>query len=379
MENGNNLSNSEFLDRQKVIVKTSLIGIITNVLLALLKATLGLLSNSIAITLDAVNNLSDALSSVITIIGIKLGSKKPDKNHPLGHGRVEYISAMLVSAIVLYAGLTSIIESVKQIIHPKQAHYSYVFLAFIVVAIIVKLILGAYVKKKGEKVNSGALVASGADASFDAVLSASVLASAIIFIVLGVSLEAYVGVMISIFIIKAGIEMMLETLDDIIGKREDAEISGYIREILESEEEVRGAYDLHLFNYGPNKYYGSVHIELADTMTVQEVDVLTRKLQLEIYMKTGVIMTGIGVYSYNTTDGEAAKVQNEIQKIVMSHDWALQIHGFYLNEEEKTITFDVVVSFDIDHGEARKILESEIARVYSEYDLKIVTDIDVTD
>lgn len=379
MGNGNNSSKSEFLDRQKVVVRTSLIGIVTNVLLAVFKAVLGLLSNSIAITLDAVNNLSDALSSVITIIGIKLGSKKPDKKHPLGHGRVEYISAMLVSAIVLYAGLTSIIESVKQIIHPKQAHYSYVFLAFIVVAIIVKLILGGYVKKQGKKANSSALVASGADASFDAALSASVLASAIIFIVWGVSLEAYVGVMISIFIIKAGIEMMLETLDDIIGKREDAEISGYIREILESEEEVRGAYDLHLFNYGPNKYYGSVHLELADTMTVQEVDVLTRKLQLEIYMKTGVIMTGIGVYSYNTTDGEAAKVQNEIQKIVMSHDWALQIHGFYLNEEEKTITFDVVVSFDIDHGEARKILESEIAKVYSEYDLKIVTDIDVTD
>lgn len=379
MGNGNNSSKSEFLDRQKVVVRTSLIGIITNVLLGVFKAVLGLLSNSIAITLDAVNNLSDALSSVITIIGIKLGSKKPDKNHPLGHGRVEYISAMLVSAIVLYAGLTSIIESVKQIIHPKQAHYSYVFLAFIVVAIIVKLILGAYVKKKGEKVNSGALVASGADASFDAILSASVLACAIIFIIWGISLEAYVGVIISIFIIKAGIEMMLETLDDIIGKREDAEISGYIREILESEEEVRGAYDLHLFNYGPNKYYGSVHLELADTMTVQEVDVLTRKLQLEIYMKTGVIMTGIGVYSYNTTDGEAAKVQNEIQKIVMSYDWALQMHGFYLNEVEKTITFDVVVSFDIDHGQAREILEEEIKKIYSDYMVKIVTDIDISD
>lgn len=379
MENGNNLSKSEFLDRQKVIVKTSLIGIVTNVLLAVFKAVLGLLSNSIAITLDAVNNLSDALSSVITIIGIKLGSKKPDKNHPLGHGRVEYISAMLVSAIVLYAGLTSIIESVKQIIHPKQVHYSNVFLGFIAVAIVVKLILGGYVKKQGKKANSSALVASGADASFDAVLSASVLASVIIFIVWGVSLEAYVGVMISIFIIKAGIEMMMETLSDIIGKREDAEMTGYIRQILEAEDEVRGAYDLHLFNYGPNKYYGSVHLELADTMTVQEVDVLTRKLQLEIYIKTGVIMTGIGVYSYNTTDGEAAKVQNEIQKIVMSYDWALQMHGFYLNEVEKTITFDVVVSFDIDHGQARKILEEEIKKIYRDYVVKIVTDIDIAD
>lgn len=195
----------------------------------------------------------------------------------------------------------------------------------------------------------------------------------------GVSLEAYVGVIISIFIIKAGIEMMRETISDIIGKREDEEMSSYIREILEYEEEVRGAYDLHLFNYGPNKYYGSVHLELADTMTVKEVDSLTRKVQLEIYMKTGVIMTGIGVYSYNTTNEVAARVQNEIQKIVMSHDWALQMHGFYLDEVNKTITFDVVVSFDIDHGQAREILEQEIGTLYRDYELKIVTDIDITD
>lgn len=187
------------------------------------------------------------------------------------------------------------------------------------------------------------------------------------------------GVVISVIIIKSGIEMMIETLDDILGKREDEEISGAIREILKSEEEVRGAYDLHLFNYGPNKYYGSVHLELADTMTVKEVDSLTRKVQLEIYMKTGVIMTSIGVYSYNTTNGAVSKVQNEIQKIVMSHDWALQMHGFYLDEVKKTITFDVVVSFDIDHGEAREILEKEVGTIYSDYELKIVTDMDITD
>lgn len=379
MKEHNDSHEAEFLDRQKAIIRASVIGIITNVLLAVFKAVIGILSNSIAMTLDAVNNLSDALSSVITIIGTELGGKKPDKNHPLGHGRVEYLSSMLVATIVLYAGLTSIVESMKQIIHPTEVHYSSTFLVVIAVAIVAKLILGQYVKKQGKHLNSGALVASGEDASFDAILSASVLVSAIIFMVCGVSFEAYVGVIISIFIIKAGIEMMRETISDIIGKREDEEMSSYIREILESEEEVRGAYDLHLFNYGPNKYYGSVHLELADTMTVKEVDSLTRKVQLEIYIKTGVIMTGIGVYSYNTTNEVAAKVQNEIQKIVMSHDWALQMHGFYLDEVNKTITFDVVVSFDIDHGKAREILGQEIGTLYRDYELKIVTDIDITD
>ena len=366
-------------DREKTIVRTSVIGIIANVLLAAFKAAVGIISNSIAVTLDAVNNLSDALSSVITIIGAKLGAKKPDKKHPLGYGRIEYLSSMIVAAIVLYAGITSLVESVKKIIHPEAADYGMVSLIIIAVAIIVKLLLGRYVKKQGEKVNSGALVASGKDASFDAILSASVLASAIVFLVWGISLEAYVGVIISIVIIKAGIEMMIETLNDIIGQRGDAEMSKQIKRLVNEEPEVRGAYDLNLFNYGPDKYYGSVHMELPDTMTVDEVDVLTRKIQLKVYQETGVILTGIGVYSYNTSNDEAAEIRNTVQHTILSHDWALQMHGFYVDTINKTMRFDVVVSFDIDHKEALDIMTGEVKKLYPDYDVQIIPDVDVTD
>ena len=366
-------------DREKTIVRTSVIGIIANVLLAAFKAAVGIISNSIAVTLDAVNNLSDALSSVITIIGAKLGAKKPDKKHPLGYGRIEYLSSMIVAAIVLYAGITSLVESVKKIIHPEAADYGMVSLIIIAVAIIVKLLLGRYVKKQGEKVNSGALVASGKDASFDAILSASVLASAIVFLVWGISLEAYVGVIISIVIIKAGIEMMIETLNDIIGQRGDAEMSKQIKRLVNEEPEVRGAYDLNLFNYGPDKYYGSVHMELPDTMTVDEVDVLTRKIQLKVYQETGVILTGIGVYSYNTSNDEAAEIRNTVQHTILSHDWALQMHGFYVDTINKTMRFDVVVSFDIDHKEALDIMTGEVKELYPDYDVQIIPDVDVTD
>ena len=366
-------------DREKTIVRTSVIGIVANVLLAAFKAAVGIISNSIAVTLDAVNNLSDALSSVITIIGAKLGAKKPDKKHPLGYGRIEYLSSMIVAAIVLYAGITSLVESVKKIIHPEAADYGMVSLIIIAVAIIVKLLLGRYVKKQGEKVNSGALVASGKDASFDAILSASVLASAIVFLVWGISLEAYVGVIISIVIIKAGIEMMVETLNDIIGQRGDAEMSKQIKRLVNEEPEVRGAYDLNLFNYGPDKYYGSVHMELPDTMTVDEVDVLTRKIQLKVYQETGVILTGIGVYSYNTSNDEAAEIRNTVQHTILSHDWALQMHGFYVDTINKTMRFDVVVSFDIDHKEALDIMTGEVKKLYPDYDVQIIPDVDVTD
>ena len=368
---------TETVIREKTIVRTSIVGIVTNVLLVGFKAFVGLMSNSIAIILDAVNNLSDALSSVVTIIGAKLGAKQPDKKHPLGYGRIEYLSSMIVAALVLYAGITSLVESIKKIIHPEAADYSTVTLVIISVAIVVKLILGLYVKKQGKKVNSGALVASGSDALFDAILSASVLASAIVYLVWGISLEAYVGVIIAGFIIKAGVEMMIETLNDIIGKREDAETTKELKRIVCEEESVLGAYDVTLFNYGPNKNYGSVHIELPDTLTVDEVDRITRRIQTNVFHKTGVILTGIGIYSYNTSNDEAAQMRNSIQQTVLSHEWALQMHGFYADTEQKTLRFDVVMSFDVDRKEALETLHKEIHGSYPEYEILIVPDVDV--
>ncbi|MBQ6380227.1 MAG: cation transporter [Clostridia bacterium] len=366
-------------NREKVIVRTSVLGIVSNVLLAAFKALVGLAVNSIAVILDAVNNLSDAVSSVITILGAKLGAKQPDKKHPLGYGRIEYISSLLVAAIVLYAGITALVESIKKIIHPEKAEYTTISLIIIAVAIVVKLLLGLYVKNRGKKVNSGALVASGSDALFDAILSSSVLACAIIDLVWGISLEAYIGVVIAAVIIKSGIEMVLETLDDILGKRGDAELTKQIKRLICEESEVRGAYDLILYNYGPNKNYGSVHLELPDTMTVEQVDSLTRRIQAKVFQSTGVILTGVGVYSFNTKEDEAAHMRNAIQKAVLSHDWALQVHGFYVDTQQKKLRFDVVVSFDITHKEAIGILQEEISALHPDYTIDIVPDVDVTD
>ena len=371
--------NTETLNRDKVIIRTSIIGIITNVFLVIFKAGVGFFSNSIAVILDAVNNLSDALSSVITIIGTKLAGKSPDKKHPLGYGRIEYLSSMIVSAIVLYAGITSFVESVKKIISPEQANYNAVSLIIISVAVIVKLVLGGYVKKQGNKVNSGALTASGSVTLFDPVNSASVLLSAIIYLLSGISLEAYVGVIIALVIIKAGIEMLNETLDDILGKRADGQTVKEVKRIINEEKSVLGAYDLILYNYGPERNYGSVHIELPDTLTVGEVDVLTRQIEKKVYLETGIILTGIGVYAYNIGDDEIVKIRNTVQNKVLSYDWALQMHGFYVDTAAKYLRFDVVVSFDISHNEAITILHREIQQLYPEYNIEIVGDVDVSE
>ena len=366
-------------NRDKVIVRTSIIGILTNVFLAAFKAVIGIVSNSIAVTLDAVNNLSDALSSIITIVGTKLAGKLPDRKHPLGYGRIEYLSAMIVAGIVLYAGITSAVESVKKIIHPEKPDYSIISLVIIAVAVVVKIILGRYVKAKGKKVNSGSLVASGSDAMFDAVLSGSVLASAIIFKLSGLSLEAFVGVIIACFIIKAGIEMMRETLSEILGVRADKEKTDRIKALLSEDPEVRGAYDLILYNYGPDKDYASVHLELPDTMTAKEIDKLTRRLEKKVYRETGVILAGVGLYSYNTGNDEAAAMQSEVRDVVLAHEWAIQLHGFYVDLDEKEMTFDVVLNFNISAKEAVQILYSELKEKYPSYDINVSPDVYVSD
>ena len=366
-------------NRDKVIIRTSIIGILTNILLAVFKVVIGILSNSIAVTLDAVNNLSDAMSSIITVIGTKLAGKLPDRKHPLGYGRIEYISAMIVSGIVLYAGITSEVESVKKIIHPEKPDYSTISLVIIAVAVIVKMILGRYVKAKGEQVNSGSLVASGSDAMFDAILSGSVLVSAIIYMLSGLSLEVYVGFIIAGFIIKAGIEMMIETLNEILGVRADKEKTDRIKELLSDEPEVRGAYDLIMYNYGPDKDFASVHLELPDTMTAKEIDKLTRKLERKIYRETGVVLAGVGLYSYNTGNDEAADIQKDVRERVMAHDWAVQFHGFYVDVEKKEMTFDAVMNFNIKPKEGIQIIYEEIKKAYPEYDIQIALDVDVSD
>ena len=363
--------------RDQIIIRTSIIGIAANIFLAAFKAVIGLLSHSIAVTLDAVNNLSDALSSLITIIGAGLASRKPDKKHPLGHGRTEYLSAITVSAIVLYAGINSAVESVRKIMSPETPDYSNISLIIIAAAVIVKIILGRYFTLKGKEAGSGALEASGADASFDAILSLSVLACAVLFRMTGISLEAFVGAVISVFIIKSGIEMMLETLDDIIGKRADPDKVREIKRLIKEEPEVRGVYDLFINNYGPGRDYASLHIEVPDVMTVEEVDTITRRVQQKVYKGTGVIITGVGVYSYNTKDQEAAKIRNTVIETVLQHEWALQVHAFNADTKKKKMRFDVVLSFDIDPRQGYEVIMKEIRRLYPDYAITITSDIDI--
>ena len=372
----NDLNGSES-SREKTIVRTSIIGIIANVFLAAFKAAVGVLTNSIAIVLDAINNISDAGSSLITIVGTKLAGKEPDKKHPFGYGRIEYLSAMIISVIVLYAGITSLVESIKQIIHPETPDYTPVSLIIVAVAVVVKILLGRHVKSVGVKVNSDSLINSGEDATLDSVISASTLVAAGIFLIFRISLEAWLGAVISAVIIKSGIGMLRDTISQILGERNDAELAKAIRRTVVSFPDVQGAYDLVLNNYGPDTWNGSIHIEVPDTYSANELDLLLRSIQVAVFNEHHVILTAIGVYSVNTKDPEVIETQKRVREIVFSHPHVLQMHAFYLVKEQKAMRFDIVVSFDA--GDRRKIYREiieDVQEAYPDYRLQVAMDTD---
>ena len=377
MKGSGKMRNTETEKRSRTIVRTSIIGIAANVLLAAFKAVIGVLSHSIAITLDAVNNLSDALSSVITIIGTKLAGRESDKKHPFGYGRIEYLSSLIIASIVLYAGVTSLVESIKKIVSPSTPDYSTASLIIVGVAVFVKIGLGLYVKATGQKVNSDSLVNSGKDALLDSVISSATLVAALVYVFSGFSLEAFLGAVISLVIIKAGFEMLSETVSKLLGEPGDVELIKDIKKTVCTFPEVKGAYDLILHNYGPDKYNGSIHVELEDSCSINRLDELTREIMIAVHQKHKVVLTAVGVYSINNQDSEVTNIRKEITERVLAHEFAKQVHGFYYNKKEKAIRFDVVISFDAASRQAvLEEIKKELSQIYPGFSFSIAMDMD---
>ncbi len=363
--------------REKTIIRTSIIGIVANVLLAGFKAAIGMFTNSIAIVLDAVNNISDAGSSLITIVGTKLAGREPDKKHPFGYGRIEYLSAMIISVIVLYAGITSFVESVKKIFAPETPEYNAVSLVIVAVAVAVKIVLGRYVKSIGVRVNSDSLINSGEDATLDSVISASTLVAAFVFMVFNVSLEAWLGAVISIVIIKSGIEMLKDTISQILGERNDVELSRNIKQTVSGFPDVHGVYDLVLNNYGPDTWNGSIHIEVPDTYSADRLDQLIREITVKVFREHHVLLTAIGVYSMNTRDEEIMAAQRRVCEIALSHEYVRQVHGFYLLKDRKAMRFDAVISLDAkDRRAVFDEVVADIQKAFPDYELEAAMDTD---
>ena len=334
----------EMKNRLKVILRTSIIGIIVNVLIGVFKAIVGIVSNSIAITLDAVNNLTDAGSGVITIISTSFSVKPANKKHPFGYGRMEYLGTLLISVIILYAGITALVESVKGIFHHEVAKYSVVSIVIIVFAVVMKSVLAIYYSRVGKKIKSDSLVATAKEAIGDIAISISTIVAVIIFFVTGLSIEAWLGAIIALFIIKTGGELIHETVGKILGNGADASLVRDIKAAIIEYDQVEGAYDLVLNNYGPDSYLATVHIEVKDTMPITEFDSLSRTIRDDIATRFGVFITSVGVYSINTMNTDAINIREDVRSLVLDINHVKQMHGFYV--DDNNMRFDVVISFD---------------------------------
>lgn len=363
--------------RNKKIVKISIQGILVNVILVIFKSIIGFITNSISIVLDAVNNLTDVLSSVITIIGTKIASKKPDKEHPYGHGRAEYFASIIISIIILGAGLTALNESCSKIISGATANYDIISLIIIFVGIFVKFFFGNYVKNEGKKLNSSSLVASGIDAIGDSVIASSTFVGAIISYIWHISLEGYIGVIISAMIIKTAIGILKETVDQMIGVRADSNLTKKLRKLINTYDDVLGVYDLTLHNYGPNNIIGTVHIEVKDDMKAKDIHKLTRNITIDVYNALGIVLT-VGIYS--STDSKYEDMKKYVIKLIQQYKTILQIHAFYVEEEKNIVSFDLV--FDFEEQEPEKIIEeikSKLKEKYPKYNYVVILDKDFSD
>ena len=366
------------MNRNKKIIGVSIVGIVTNLILSIAKAITSFVTNSIAIRLDAINNLSDALSSTITIIGTKLSSKDADKEHPYGHGRIEYFSAVIISSIVLVAGFSCLKESVDKIINPKIATYSFISLMFIIFAISTKMFLGYYFKVSGKKLNSNSLYASGVDAIGDSFISLSTFVCAILNLLFKINIEGYVGVLISLMIIKSAIKIFKASMNDMIGIRADGKLTKKIKKEIMSYDDVLGVHDLSLHDYGPTSIIATVHIDVIETMNAKEIYRLTRNITKKIYKKFGIIIT-IGIYASNKKKS-TLKIKEYALELIKEYKTILEIHGFYVDEEEKTISFDVIFDFDEDKQDIIiKELTKKMKEKYPNYNYCIIIDNDISD
>ena len=362
--------------RARRIVRTSFVGIAANVLLAAFKAAVGLAAGSVSVVMDAVNNLTDALGSILTLVGVKLARRAPDAKHPFGYGRIEYFSAVSIAALVLAAGAGSLVESVKKIVHPVAPEYGALSLAVVAVAVVAKLALGRYVSAQGRTCNSDALVASGADASFDAILSASTLVGALLMKFAGVNLDGWIGAAISVFILKAGAGMLMESVGNIMGSRPDAETAKEIRATVEAVPGVLGAYDLVLHNYGPDTAIGSIHVEIDGSLDAAAIHRLTRAVQLAALDRFRVFLT-VGIYA---VDPARRADRDAIADAALRHPGVKAVHGVFFDDERAAVSFDALLDFTVrDRAALRAAILSELEGRFPGRSIAINFDTDYSD
>lgn len=358
--------------REGTVVTVSGLNILVNLIFAAIKVVIGLAVSSIAIISEGVNNATDSATSLITIVGTKLSAKHPTEKHPFGFGRIEYLTSLLISVLILFTGAELMESSVKRIFEPQEMSISYVTMAIIAVSALVKLALGLYTIKEGRRVDSSSLVALGTECRSDSVVSVITLVTALVFLVFHVSLDAYAGIIMSLIVLKAGFEVLKETLSDILGQAGEKELAQELYRIIRAEPLVLNAADMMLHNYGPDAYSGSVNVEIDHSKTVGEVYAALHELQLRIMHEKHITMV-FGIYAVDRDHAQIRQLREQVAAFVREQKHVTSYHALYIHPNGKDLSVDLVVDYDLaDWEQLRRAFTDYIASLYPDKHLELV-------
>jgi len=363
-------------NREGAIVVTSALGVLVNVLIAILKMIIGLLANSVAILSEGANNASDALTSIMALLGAKLASMHPTKKHPFGYGRIEYLTSLVISTLILVTGIKFIQESIEHIIRPKDLQVSYLSLIIVAITAVIKYALGTYTINTGKRVDSNSLIGVGSECRSDSIASLITIISSFIFLIFGYNLDGYAGIVVSALIIKAGGESLGDTISDLLGESGNKELALKVYKEIRDCDIVYNAADMKLHNYGPDRYSGTCNVEIAHNISIEEAYYHLHELQLNIMHKYNIVMV-FGIYAVDYKSKDSIKMRSEIADFIKKHEHVLSYHALYVNEKEMKLYVDLTVDYELKDWEALKVEFTDYMKeLYPQYKLALTVETD---
>ena len=346
-------------DRAAYGVLAGITGIICNVLLFASKLIIGLLVNSSAVITDSFNNLSDAASSVVSLIGAKLAAKPADKEHPFGHGRYEYIVALIVSFLILEVGFTCIKNSIDKIFHPEDLNISIIAIVILVVSVLVKVWLSLFNRKLGKKINSKVLLATAKDALGDVFVTTASIVSLLIYNILDLNVDGYIGCIVSLLVMWAGISVARDTIEPLLGEAVPEELYKEICEKVSSYEGIEGTHDLIVHTYGPSRRMASIHAELKNTLSMEAAHEIVDKIEQDVLKELNIFIV-IHMDPIDTDNEAVAATRAVVTEAVKEKDPSASIHDFRMvsGTDQVNLIFDLVLPYSYKKEECRHFTES---------------------
>ena len=358
-----NIESTEVRTRYGMLA--SVVGIFCNVLLFSVKLAIGLILSSLAVTADAFNNLSDAASSIISFVGVKMAGKPADAEHPFGHGRIEYIAALIVSFLVIEVGFTFFKSSISKIMHPEEITFDPVPFIILILSILVKLWMAFFNNKLGKRIDSKVMLATAADSLGDVITTSATVISIVICHFTSINVDAIAGLIVSGIVIWSGVSIAKDTLEPLIGRRVPSELYQKITDMVESYEGIVGAHDLIVHNYGPNRSMATIHAEVPNDVSIEASHEIIDRIERDAKKELNILLV-IHMDPVEMRDEEVLELRDKTSHIVHALDPELHFHDFRVlkENEQKNLIFDLVVPDSYTEKDANRVIHQLIALLH---------------